>query len=88
MRVVLGNRNAVDNGEKMTRGKRATIVDFPDDISLGQAFTDLTAPTGVWAAHATEGAKPAWVASESKSLATLVADHFGGIEIRTLEEVV
>lgn len=85
-RVVLGNRNAVDNGEKMPRGKRATTVDFDDDTTLAEAFINLTHPHGVWANHATEAAKPSWVASDNPALAALVADHFGGIEIRDLED--
>ena len=79
MRLYLGNRNAP------VKGKQCTTVDFPDGTSLGEAFTVLTAPDGVWANHAKPGSTPAWVASDSASLATLVADHFGGIEIRDVE---
>ena len=94
MRVVLGNRHAVHgvnrDGETVTepmpRGKRATVVDFPDDTTLGDAFTTVTHPQGVWAKHATEGAAPAWVASDSPGLAALLAEHFGDIETRDLEE--
>ncbi len=92
MRLVLGNRHATDstdNGDTRTplpRGKRATIVEIPDDVTLADAFTAITARGGVWATHATDGATPAWVASDSKPLATLVANHFGDIEIRDLEE--
>jgi hypothetical protein len=86
MRVVLGNRHAVDQGEKMPKGKRATTIDFPEGMSLGDAFVNVTHPHGVWANHATEGAAPAWVASDSQGLAALLSEHFGGIEIRELED--
>lgn len=99
MRVVLGNRHAVhkvrqgrEDGsidevvEPLPKGKRATIIDFPDGTTLGRAFVDVTHPQGVWASHTTEGATPAWVASDSPGLAALLAEHFGDIEIRDLEE--
>lgn len=96
MRVVLGNRNAIqtvrtgdpdepEKVQKLPRGKRATEIDIPDEKSLGEAFTTITHPQGVWASHASEGATPAWVASDNGSLATLLAEHFGGIEIRKLD---
>lgn len=88
MRVVLGNRHALDNGEGMSRGKRATTLNFPEGTSIGEAFTNTTHPQGAWAAHAEEGATPAWVASDSDGLAQLLAEHFGGIEVRDLEEPV
>jgi hypothetical protein len=96
MRLVLGNRHATDsedNGEtrfELPKGKRSTEVVVPDEVSLGDAFTAITAPGGVWATHATEDAVPAWVASDNSALATLVASHFGGdkgpIEVRDLED--
>lgn len=87
MRVVLGNRHAVDAGEKMSRGKRATIIDTGESETMSQVFANITHPTqGVWATHSTEGATPAWVASDSPGMASLLAEHFGGIEIRDLEE--
>ena len=97
MRIVLGNRHAVegrpdpdsDDGVKlvkMPRGKRATVVDFPEGLSVLDAALQTTSPQGVWANHATEGAVPAWVASDDETLAVLVSQHFGGIEIRELEE--
>ena len=92
MKVVLGNRHAVHGkgtGDQveivpLPKGKRATEVIFPDDSSLSEAFTAVTHPAGVWANHATEGAKPAWVASDSDALAQLLGDHFG-CEVRPLE---
>ncbi len=86
MRAVLGNRHAHRDGEKLPRAKRATVIDFPDGTSLAEAFTNVTHAQGVWTNHATEGAQPAWVASDSPSLAALLAEHFGGIEIRDLED--
>lgn len=86
MRVVLGNRHAIDAGEKMSRGKRATVVDPDESESLSQVFLNITAPTGIWATHAADGAAPAWVASDSPALAALLAEHYGGIEVRDLED--
>lgn len=92
MRLVLGNRHATDshdNGETrepLPEGKRATVVEIPDEVSLPQAFLAITADGGVWSTHATEGAVPAWVASDNPGLAQLVASHYGDVEIRDLEE--
>lgn len=96
MQVVLGNRNAVHSVkklvddemtevlEKMPRGKRATTIDFDEGVTLASAFKTVTDPRGVWANHATDGASPAWVASDSPGLAAILAEHFGGIEVRDL----
>jgi hypothetical protein len=97
VRVVLGNRDAAIHPspadpvevEVQPRAKRATVFDDnPDDgHTLGQLFTSITHPTqGVWASHAVEGSKPAWVASDSEGMAALLAEHYGGIEIRELED--
>lgn len=86
MRVVLGNRHAHVNDEKLPRGKRATVIDFPDGHTLGRALRDVTDLGGVWTAHATDGATPAWVASDSPAMAQLLAEHFGGIQVRDLED--
>lgn len=99
-RVVLGNRHAtesLDNGETrfaLPKGKRATLVDLPEDWSLSQAFLALTGVGGVWDTHTQtkdedgvvtsrafddKPAVPAWVASDDAPLASLLAAHFGGI---------
>lgn len=90
MLLVLGNRDAMesrDNGEtfeRMPKGKRATTIGpFEEGTSLASA---LRIVESVWGTHAAEGATPAWVASDHAGLATLVADTFGGIEIRELDE--
>lgn len=94
--------DSADNGATrfaLPRGKRATVLDIDDDAtSLSAAFAAITGPGGVWA-HQTgtkgehddalvpnDKAVPAWVASDSAPLATLLAAHWGGIEIRELEE--
>lgn len=91
-RVVLGNHQAVhsrDNGEtfETLNGKRAVIVDPAPEDTLAEVFTNITHPRGIWAAHAKTGSAPAWVASDSPGLAALLAEHFGGIEVRKLEAV-
>lgn len=66
-------------------GTRATLVDLPGDVTLASAFAIITAAGGVWAAHTHRpDATPAWVASDSDSLAALLADHFG-VEVRELD---
>ncbi|HEY0889315.1 MAG TPA: hypothetical protein VGE38_06880 [Nocardioides sp.] len=94
--VVLGNRHAhqsLDNGqtfEALPKGKRATTIEIPEDYTLAQAFLAITDAGGVWASHVHqvkgETPPPAWVASDDPALATLIAGHYGGIEIRDLEE--
>lgn len=89
--VVLGNRHAIesrDNGqtiEPMPKGKRATVVNIPEGTSLGEAFTTVTHPVGVWGSNAKEGSAPAWVASDSPGLAQLLGEHYG-VEVRDLED--
>lgn len=91
-RVVLGNRHATDSlddgatREALPRAKRATVIDIADGTPIDQAFLGIVSPGGIWDTHATPGKTPAWVASDDPSLATLVAAHYGGIEIRDLEE--
>ena len=94
MRVVLGNRDHIirvttedgDTAEPGVKGKQATVVDFPDGTSLMEALTAVTHPQGVWAYQAKAGATPAWVASDTPGLAAVLAEHFGGIEVRDLAD--
>lgn len=89
-RVVLGNRNAIhshDDGETVERlkGKRATLVQIDAERSALQILNAILKPAdGVWANHAVEGSKPAWVASDDANVAGMLADHFGGLEVRNL----
>lgn len=59
-----------------------TTINVPEGVSLGEAFTTITAPKGVWANHSAE--PPSWVASDNDALATILASHFGDIEVRDL----
>ena len=92
MLVYLGNRDAVEvtrdaTGAKirtvLPAGRRCTTVQAPEGATLGEVFTSITAPGGVWANHS--DGKPAWVASTSPALAGLLAEHYG-CEIRDPEE--
>lgn len=94
MILALGNRNAAvaaagEDGSKSMRalekGKRVTMVEFPDEWALAQCFRALTDGDGVINNHFSAGAKPAWVASDNEALASLVSDNYGGVEIRELE---
>lgn len=111
-RVVLGNRNAIhsaDDGATFTalpKGKRATVVDFGDDVSFLDALRAVTDPAGVWTYHAVgpdgdvvngdgdtvtrkpihAGVQPAWVASDNPALAEAIAQSFGGVPVRELED--
>lgn len=100
-RVVLGNRHAIhsaDNGETyepLPKGKRATVVDFDEGTSLVDMIKAITEQQGVWTYHAVgpmepvhPDAVPAWVASDHTALADVLAEHYGGIEIRTLTDTV
>jgi hypothetical protein len=93
IRLVLGNRDAVhsrDSGEtreRLPKGKRATVVEFPDDTSLLEAFKTVVDPQGVWQAHVDNPERtPAWVAvdDEHPMLAQMLSEHFGGVEIRKM----
>ena len=91
--VCLGNRAALswsrndkhDLVSEKLPGKRCTTVTLPDGVGTLEAVRTITDPGGVWGKHADEGAKPAWVASDNPRLAELLAEHFGGIEVRDLE---
>lgn len=100
MRVVLGNRDAVqsrDNGEtveRMPKGKRATEFVFPEGMSLFEAAATAGA---AWESHVDvqvdddgnrQVPSPAWVAvdPEHETLGRMLAEHFGGVEVRALED--
>jgi hypothetical protein len=91
MIVVLGNRHAIeshDHGEtfvKLPKGKRSTLVEIPEGYTLLEALTAIVDPRGHWPRHSADGKPPAWVASDSPGLANLLAEHFGGVEVRELE---
>lgn len=88
--VYLGNRDAFEirpgegGAEERAHlpGKHLTTVVVPDGIPLGEGFTTITSPQGVWAAHST--GNPAWVASTDPSLAQFLAGHYG-CEVREPE---
>jgi hypothetical protein len=65
---------------QVLKGKRRTEVVFPDGVTLGEAFTTITAPGGVWAGHSPDD-KPAWVAAQPRALADLLGEHYG-VEVR------
>lgn len=84
--VVFGNADAIegyrdpdsDNPDEVLYrplpGKRITRIIFPDSWSLQECFnaTLLTVPR-----HFAEGAKPAWVDSDSAGLDMLLREHYG-----------
>jgi hypothetical protein len=81
----LGNHDAVEQardtetGELVRApidGKRCTVVHPPDGTPLAEAFTTITHPNGVWAAHS-DAESPAWVASDDPALAQLLSAHYG-----------
>lgn len=77
--------------EALPKGKRATIVHgyVDEGATTGGIFIDITHPgAGVWFFHTAgdSGSEPpAWVASNRPALADLLAEHYGGIEVRKLE---
>jgi hypothetical protein len=89
MRLFLGNRDAFDvvDGEKTAfEGNFRTQIDFPEGISLVEAFTNVTAGDGVWANHSFgDDSKPAWVACDDPNLANLIAAEYG-CEVREIDE--
>jgi hypothetical protein len=56
-------------------GKQCTTIRIPAGVSLAQAFTDITSPGGVWAAHS-NAAGPAWVATDNEALSYLLSAHY------------
>lgn len=84
------------------KGKRATKVDIPADVPLATAILAITGPGGIWATHTAvtdpetgeltsldghgKPHAPAWIASDDPALASVLASHYGGVEIRDLEE--
>lgn len=98
MIIVLGNRDAVesrDNGEtweRMPKGKRATTIGpFEEGTSLVEALRIIE---HAWQTHVdtskvdSDGSEivptPAWVATDHELLGALVAQQYGGIEVREL----
>lgn len=98
MRVLLGNRDAFNvvnvpdgKGGITTERQRAAgnfrlDIDFPDGVGLSEAFANVTARNGIWANHTLgNDSKPAWVASDSAELASLIAAEYD-CEVRELDE--
>lgn len=92
--VWLGNRSAVEIIEdpldptKKTRTpidgpkKNCTTVKLAPGLKLLDAARVITdAGGGVWQAHSNDES-PAWVASTNPALASVLSEHFGGIEVR------
>lgn len=77
MRVLLGNPAAKDaaSGDPLD-GNQITTVTIPDTAGPIEAFTNVTAPDGVWANHS-QGDPPDWVESDDATLASLLSQHFG-----------
>ncbi len=86
--VRLGNTSAIEMPEGLgateigeepevvrLNGNRVTSVTFPEGVSLGEAFTTITAPGGAWSSHSDK--PPAWVETSSGGLDALLAEHFG-----------
>lgn len=83
--VYLGNRAAIDNDPgpgrgSVLEGKFCTTVRPPEDRTIGDLFTEITAPGGLWAKQS--AAPPAWVAvdgpaEQASAMATLLAAHWG-----------
>lgn len=88
MRVLLGNPAAkeayrADSGELSHRpltGRRITTIVIPDNYTLLEAVSSVTAQDGAWNHHS-QGNDPAdvspdWVESDDEALASLLAQHF------------
>lgn len=111
MYLRLGNEAAIERPFGLTadggvpavaerlEGQRVTRVEFPEGRTLIEAFTEITAPGGVWAQHAgtetikTDGGEitrpisPTWVESDNSALAELVAANYPGCVVGAPENV-
>jgi hypothetical protein len=101
MRLVLGNRDAVErtpaemNQDGTVRvpevvntlppGKRATDVHIREDADIVGALNDVVDSNGLWAAHATAGSQPAWIACDEERLVTLLKAVWPEVEVRVLD---
>lgn len=65
--------------EVVANDDMVTTVEFPEGVDLGEAFTTMIHPQGVWARQSPE--KPKWVASDNDALAMVLGAHFG-VEVR------
>lgn len=73
--VYLGNPAALDDGEPM-EGQRITTATIPEDHTVAEALSAITARDGVWPNHSAAPA-PAWVESDNEDLACLLSSHYG-----------
>jgi hypothetical protein len=55
--------------------ERATVVTFPDETDLLEAFTNVTHPQGAWVHHS--DSPPSWVSSDDDMLAQMLARQYG-----------
>lgn len=81
-----GTVNTPQSKKVLDADKRCCYVSFPPERTVSQAFIELTSvPNGIWAAHAAEGAQPAWIAGDNEALVSLLSSDWSGIEVRPLE---
>jgi hypothetical protein len=78
----LGNHDAVHHATRQPiPGEQVTSGHIPDDWPLQDQFRTVThqdgTTAGIWATHAADDARPAWVWSSSAELAELLAAHYG-----------
>lgn len=74
MHVKLGNHAPLDRDTQL-EGWAVTDVSIPDNYTLLEAVSAVTAADGVWKHHSADEA-PAWVWSDNESLQTLLAESF------------
>lgn len=74
--IWLGNHQAIDAEGQPLDGKRCTVVQPAEGLTIPELIHDLTHEQGVWAAHSTTPA-PAWVASDDGDLAQAISAVYG-----------
>jgi len=74
MILQLGNIAPIHDDLAGSTDEHITYVDFPDGITVPEAFITVTDPSGVWTAQST--AAPSWVACSDPDLEAQLCAFF------------
>ena len=69
-----GNAAPLHDVDPDSTDEHTTDIEFPDGLSIEEAFITVTDPSGVWTAQS--GAAPTWVACSDPDLEAQFCAHY------------
>lgn len=70
-----GNASPTHDVDPSDTSEHVTFVEFPDDISVDEAFINVTDPSGMWVAQSNDAA-PTWIACSDPDLEARLCAHY------------